>query len=61
MNSGSGFSSRPGWQARLVATSARNFAEGGTRDYIKATNSFTGLRRIEMKILRLLRKKEVLF
>lgn len=34
----------------LVATSARNFAEGGTRDFIKATNSFVGLRMIEMKI-----------
>jgi|GEM_PF-2043120 len=38
----------------LVATSARNFAEGGTHDFIKATNSFVGLRMIEMKIARAL-------
>ena len=38
----------------LVATSARNFVEGGTNDFIKAVNSFTGLRKIEMQIVRLL-------
>lgn len=34
----------------LVATSGRNFVEGGTSDFIKGANSFTGLRRIELKI-----------
>ena len=38
----------------LVATSGRNFVEGGTSDFIKGTNSFTGLRRIELKIANVL-------
>jgi aminoglycoside phosphotransferase (APT) family kinase protein len=41
----------------LVATSARNFAEGGTADFIKATNSFVGLRMIEMKIVETLKRR----
>lgn len=38
----------------LVATSGRNFVEGGTSDFIKGTNSFTGLRRIELKIAKVM-------
>lgn len=34
----------------LVAASGRNFAEGVTDDFIKGANSYTGMRRIEMKI-----------
>lgn len=40
----------------LVAASGRNFIEGGTRDFIKGANAYTGLRLIEMRILELLRK-----
>jgi hypothetical protein len=35
----------------LVAMSARNFAEGKINEFIKGANSYTGLRRIEMKIV----------
>ncbi len=35
----------------LVAVSGRNFAEGNTDEFIKGANSYTGLRRIEMKIV----------
>jgi aminoglycoside phosphotransferase (APT) family kinase protein len=42
----------------LVAASGRNFREGGTRDFIKGANSFTGLRLIERKIAYMLRRFE---
>jgi len=35
----------------LVAASGRSFAEGATDDFIKGANSYTGLRRIEIKIV----------
>jgi aminoglycoside phosphotransferase (APT) family kinase protein len=35
----------------LVAASGRNFAEGHTNDFIKGANAYTGLRKIEMKIV----------
>jgi aminoglycoside phosphotransferase (APT) family kinase protein len=35
----------------LVAASGRNFAEGHTSDFIKGANAYTGLRKIEMKIV----------
>lgn len=35
----------------LVAVSGRNFADGATDDFVKGANSYTGLRRIEMKIV----------
>jgi aminoglycoside phosphotransferase (APT) family kinase protein len=35
----------------LVAASGRNFAAGVTDDFVKGANSYTGLRRIEMKIV----------
>jgi aminoglycoside phosphotransferase (APT) family kinase protein len=42
----------------LVAASGRNFREGGTRDFIKGANSFTGLRLIERRIANMLRRFE---
>jgi aminoglycoside phosphotransferase (APT) family kinase protein len=42
----------------LVAASGRNFRDGGTRDFIKGANSFTGLRLIERKIADILRRFE---
>ena len=42
----------------LVAASGRNFRDGGTRDFIKGANSFTGLRLIERKIADMLRRFE---
>jgi aminoglycoside phosphotransferase (APT) family kinase protein len=44
----------------LVAASGRNFAEGGTSDFIKGANSFTGLRLIERRIADLLRRFDAL-
>ena len=41
--------------ASLVATSGRNFEEGGTHEFIKGGSSFTGLRMIEARISALLR------
>lgn len=40
----------------LVATSGRNYVEGGTADFMKAANSFAGLRGIELKIANVLRR-----
>lgn len=40
----------------LVATSGRNYVEGGTADYMKGANSFAGLRGIELKIANVLRR-----
>jgi aminoglycoside phosphotransferase (APT) family kinase protein len=40
----------------LVATSARNFEEGWTREFVKGTNSFTGQRLIELRIGGLLQR-----
>jgi aminoglycoside phosphotransferase (APT) family kinase protein len=40
----------------LVATSARNFEEGWTREFIKGANSFTGQRLIELRIAELLQR-----
>jgi aminoglycoside phosphotransferase (APT) family kinase protein len=42
--------------ASLVATSARNFEEGWTREFMKGANSFTGQRLIELRIAGLLRR-----
>jgi aminoglycoside phosphotransferase (APT) family kinase protein len=42
--------------AALVATSARNFEEGWTRDFLKGANSFTGQRLIELRIAGLLQR-----
>jgi aminoglycoside phosphotransferase (APT) family kinase protein len=42
--------------ATLVATSGRNFREGGTSDFIKGASSFTGLRLIERRITELLKR-----
>lgn len=42
--------------AALVATSARNFEEGWTREFLKGANSFTGQRLIELRIAGLLRR-----
>jgi aminoglycoside phosphotransferase (APT) family kinase protein len=42
----------------LVAASGRNFREGGTRDFIKGANSFTGLRLIEGRIADMLARFE---
>jgi aminoglycoside phosphotransferase (APT) family kinase protein len=42
----------------LVAASGRNFRDGGTRDFIKGANSFTGLRLIERRIADMLRRFE---
>ena len=39
----------------LVATSGRNFVEGGTTDFMKGANSFAGLRGIELKIANVMR------
>ena len=38
----------------LVAASGRNYLEGGTREFIKGANAFTGLRLIEQRIAALL-------
>ena len=40
----------------LVATSARNFEEGWTHEFVKGANSFTGLRLIELRIAGLLQR-----
>ncbi len=40
----------------LVAASGRNFKEGGTREFIKGANAFTGLRLIELRIAQLLQR-----
>jgi len=40
----------------LVATSARNFEEGWTREFVKGANSFTGQRLIELRIAGLLQR-----
>jgi aminoglycoside phosphotransferase (APT) family kinase protein len=40
----------------LVATSARNFEEGWTREFVKGANSFTGQRLIELRIAELLQR-----
>lgn len=42
----------------LVAASGRNFREGGTSDFIKGANSFTGLRLIERRIAEMLGRFE---
>ena len=44
----------------LVAASGRNFEEGGTRDFTKGANAFTGQRLIELRIAGLLRRFEAL-
>ncbi len=38
----------------LVAASGRNFIEGGTTEFIKGANAFTGLRLIELRIAQML-------
>lgn len=38
----------------LVAASGRNFREGGTTEFIKGANAFTGLRLIELRIAQML-------
>jgi aminoglycoside phosphotransferase (APT) family kinase protein len=40
----------------LVAASGRNFTEGGTTEFIKGANAFTGLRLIELRIAGLLQR-----
>ena len=40
----------------LVAASARNFNEGGTTEFIKGANAFTGLRLIELRIAAMLKR-----
>ena len=40
----------------LVAASGRNFKEGGTHEFIKGANAFTGLRLIELRIAQLLKR-----
>lgn len=40
----------------LVAASGRNYIEGGTHEFIKGASSFTGLRMIETRVARLLRR-----
>jgi aminoglycoside phosphotransferase (APT) family kinase protein len=40
----------------LVAASGRNFIEGGTREFIKGANAFTGQRLIELRIAGLLQR-----
>ena len=40
----------------LVAASGRNFIEGGTTEFIKGANAFTGLRLIELRIAELLKR-----
>lgn len=40
----------------LVAASGRNFIEGGTTEFIKGANAFTGLRLIELRIAQMLER-----
>jgi aminoglycoside phosphotransferase (APT) family kinase protein len=40
----------------LVAASGRNFIEGGTTEFIKGANAFTGQRMIELRIVNLLQR-----
>ncbi|MFA5630589.1 MAG: phosphotransferase [Porticoccaceae bacterium] len=42
--------------ATLVATSARNYEEGWTREFVKGANSFAGMRVIELRIASLLQR-----
>jgi aminoglycoside phosphotransferase (APT) family kinase protein len=46
--------------ATLVATSARNYEEGWTKEFVKGATSFAGLRTIEMRIAALLRRFEAI-
>lgn len=42
--------------ATLVATSARNYEEGWTKEFVKGANSFAGMRVIELRIASLLQR-----